>query len=378
MKGKFLLLFLFLIFLGLFLRILLAFCGHNFDMDSYFIVGEIVSRGGNVYLETSRYNYGPIWSYILGGIYSFAKLFSDPFFTFRLFITIFLTFIDLAIFFLLLKKFGKKIAFLFFLNPISIIITGYHSQFDNFAILLGLYSVLIFQRSFKNTFTRTNIFSLIVLGLSLSVKHILFLFPFWLALKQNKIKNKIFAFILPIFVFLILFVPFWEVGHEGIINNVFFYQSFSNKPFWYLFAPEFINNYIPPFLLFLGTLILLGFYFRKRSLTQTFFYYLGSVVIFSSAIANQYLAITVPFLAVNFNFLFFIFTLVATIHLLIDLAGLNISFLKSIIPPKIVSYNVQIFILFFGFVYLFLKKEIKTIFLKILKATKNEWKNFIS
>jgi len=45
----------------------------------------------------------------------------------------FLSLVDLGIFFVLWKKFGRPAAALFFLNPISVIITGYQSQFDNLA-----------------------------------------------------------------------------------------------------------------------------------------------------------------------------------------------------------------------------------------------------
>src|SRR5690242_21187014 len=39
--------------------------GHNFDLNSYNIVASITDRGGNVYVETHRYNYGPIWFELL-------------------------------------------------------------------------------------------------------------------------------------------------------------------------------------------------------------------------------------------------------------------------------------------------------------------------
>ena len=37
----------------------------NFDMDSYEIVVGIVHKGGNVYAETDRYNYSPVWFMVL-------------------------------------------------------------------------------------------------------------------------------------------------------------------------------------------------------------------------------------------------------------------------------------------------------------------------
>ncbi|CAM8376021.1 hypothetical protein MCEMHM7_00896 [Candidatus Methylopumilus planktonicus] len=50
---------------GLGIRLFCASRGYNWDVDSYRVVADIVARGGNVYQETGRYNYGPIWFYIL-------------------------------------------------------------------------------------------------------------------------------------------------------------------------------------------------------------------------------------------------------------------------------------------------------------------------
>ena len=37
----------------------------NFDQTSFEIVARIMRREGNVFAETERYNYSPIWSYCL-------------------------------------------------------------------------------------------------------------------------------------------------------------------------------------------------------------------------------------------------------------------------------------------------------------------------
>jgi hypothetical protein len=51
---------------GLGLRLWLASSYYgNFDEASFELTAEIMRRGGNVYVETFRYNYTPIWSYIL-------------------------------------------------------------------------------------------------------------------------------------------------------------------------------------------------------------------------------------------------------------------------------------------------------------------------
>src|SRR5262245_54515821 len=52
--------------IGMGLRLYLAYThAGNYDQQSYEIVAAIARRGGNVYAETSRYNYSPVWLYVL-------------------------------------------------------------------------------------------------------------------------------------------------------------------------------------------------------------------------------------------------------------------------------------------------------------------------
>lgn len=52
--------------LGIMARFFVMQLGHNYDFESYMIVGDIVSKGGNVYAETYRYNYGFVFFFIQG------------------------------------------------------------------------------------------------------------------------------------------------------------------------------------------------------------------------------------------------------------------------------------------------------------------------
>jgi len=174
-------------------------------VESYWIVANILHRGGNVYLETARYNYGPLWSYILYGLFLISG--KEPA-DFRFLIAIFLTIVDGAIFLILLKTFGKRVAFLFFLNPISIIITGYHNQFDNLAMLFGFISIIIFGRDFTSGINKRKTAGLIMLGISIMTKQILFFFPLWLAVKQKGIVWKIVILFVPTVIFFSSFIPF--------------------------------------------------------------------------------------------------------------------------------------------------------------------------
>lgn len=350
------------VLVGIILRYLVSLRGYNYDFESYTIVGEIVDRGGNVYLETFRYNYGPVWFYILGLFYKIAHIFhGDNITIFRYLIITFLTAVDIGIFLFILKKYGAFKSILFFLNPVSIIITGYHNQFDNFAILTALLSIDMLNNSKQNNFK-----ALALLGFSLMIKHIFIFFPFWLFLKNDNFKDKMFALLTPILIFVISFLPFWSSGKDGIIHNVVLYASFANAPFWNGILPQVLQNiisYIPKahFLLFIATVISSGFIFRKKNYLEMGLFYTTILVIFSYAIANQYLAIVIPFVAIYSNFFLHLFTLFSTWHLIVDPNGLHIGLAQRINPEKLfgyADYKLIITSLLLGLIWIFYKKEI--------------------
>ena len=221
---------------GIALRLVMPMRGSNYDMESYRIVADIVAKGGDVYAETNRYNYGPVWFHILHALDSLPWIAGDKLTALHWKVACFLTIVDIGICLTLFRSYGATVAALFFLNPISIMITGYHSQFENFAILVGLVSVGILDRQ-KGT--RWMWLGLVLLGLSLSIKHILFLFPLWLAIKQEYWSRKLLFAGLPYVIFLAGFVPYLPRDAHQILKNVFLYRSWNNAPLWSDFAPGF-------------------------------------------------------------------------------------------------------------------------------------------
>jgi len=312
---------------GLLLRLVLPFRGFNYDIESWKIAADIMAHGGNVYAETGRYNYGPIWFHILHLLDAIPGTGFGQFFAFRYKVAAFLTCVDVAIFVILLRRFNVLVAALFFLSPISIIITGLHSQMDNLAVLLGLIGILFLEKGKRaDVFF---IFGLLFLALSLSTKHLLFFLPIWLAIKEERWSRKLLIIGIPYAIFLGLFVPYWELGQTGIVNNVFLYRSFNNAPFWTVFAPAIFLTVLPPVILFFSALFVLGLVWRKKPLLETYFLYLISVVVFSSAIANQYLAIPTAAIATHWNWAYALFTAFSTIYLAVDWAGLSIGMVQK-------------------------------------------------
>lgn len=332
--------------IGTVLRLVMPFRGHNFDMDSWRIIADIMDQGGNVYFETYRYKYGPIWFHILHALDTLLPLSLKTVQALHWKIAFFLTLVDIGIALILFRSLGLFVATLFFLNPISIIITGYHGQFDNVAVLLGLLAVLFLKDSPN---PKKWIAALILLGLSLSVKHILFIFPLWLAFKQPNWRSKCLTMFIPYGVFLIGFLPYWNggqsipvygndenglwgvVGQTGLVENVFLYQSFNNAPLWRALIPNAFFEYLSPTLLFICTLMVLGYWWRKKGAQETLYLYLISVVAFSSAIANQYLTIPTVGIATQWNWFYASYTAISTLQLSADWPGLHIGAIQKLL-----------------------------------------------
>ena len=125
----------------------------NFDTQSFLIAVQSVVTGQNIYAATDRYNYSPLWSFVATGIWNIAK--PDPG-TFVFLLGALQIAADAASTFLLLgiarRRLGlpeeesRRRALLFFSNPISVLISCSHGQFDGLSILFLLAALLLSAR----------------------------------------------------------------------------------------------------------------------------------------------------------------------------------------------------------------------------------------
>ena len=352
-------------FVGFFLRLWVGTAGHNFDFTSFMSVLDKLDISGNVYAENVRYNYGPAWFYLLQILQMFTGLFSHPMVGMEYLLSGFLAFIDIGIYIVLLRSFGLLAGILFILNPVSIIITGYHRQFDNLAILIGLIAVLMIGESFTQPLNRRKVGGLIFLGLSMVTKHLFFAFPLWLAVKQRGWKEKLVVLALPVLIFLLSFAPFWSGGSQGIVDNVFLYEphvEFQNAPFWHWFLPNIIRFFTTPTIIFLLALFTGAFLLRKKTGLVSLLFYTAILVAASPSIVNQYLAIVVPFISVYMNFFYLLYTVMATWHLVVDKNGLQVVTSLTRITEDLITYSTIIAVFVLGLtwkpVWLFLKRNV--------------------
>lgn len=288
----------FLYVIGVILRYWAMSIGSGFDFQSYCIVGELVTDWKNVYAETTRYNYGPIFFMIQGLAYAVAHIFSmDIVQTYRVILVGIFTLADLGIAMWLASRYSLKVSLIFFLNPMSIIITGFHNQFDNVAILLALLSCMYYNE--EEEITKKDWMFVLMLALSLTMKHIIFILPFWLLVKKGlPLKKRLLYVFVPPMIFGCSFIPF-VIGNidafYGVARNVFLYKSNPISPLFGELLGIPIEFY---FSLYIVMMLIMAFVVCKQSYEYILLLYFISMFTFSSAMAPQYFIIPIVTLCV--------------------------------------------------------------------------------
>jgi len=360
---------------GLALRILVSNYGYNHDFIYHQKNMEFIKYGESFYAY-GKYNYTPFWVNLLLFLDAVSLPFINYQSAFRTKLVLLLSLVDFLIFILLCRNYSIKTGLFFFLNPISIFITGFHNQFDNIAILLGFVAILIYEK-YKNNYQL--LISLIIFGLSICAKHVLIFFPIWLAFKEKFLIKKIIIILVPYLVFFLSFVNYVPEDLNSIIENVFKYKAFNNGPFWKIFTPQIIYAYIDQKILFFITMIIIGLFFKKKSLRNIFYYYLILIVILSSGMANQYLAIPLLALAIFWNRKYLIYSLLCVLLFVVDGDAFNVQFLREFLEwdyrSTRVMYYPIILILLLGFFETILgKKKLNFFFFKVVNMIINKIK----
>lgn len=217
----------FLAALAIRLGFLLSFSG-DFDTESYEIVAGILRHGGDLYAETNRYNYSPAWGFVVAGVQIVAEKTGVRF---VVAIGLLLLAVDgataLLVYRLARRRWGDArtalASLLFFANPISILMSGYHCQFDNVSILFLLLAIEIEGRDEGSARVVP-----VALSLSASVlfKHATWFHPLLFARRQGRSVDRFLPVVLPYTVFLASFLPYWR-SWRSIGWNVFMHRGLT-------------------------------------------------------------------------------------------------------------------------------------------------------
>lgn len=283
---------------GVWLRVLVSTLGANYDFGSYVWVSDYVLGGGNPYLVSDRYNYAPGWFLILSALRR-IQLAVDPanLVLFHAMIAAFLALADVALAAVVAIGFeaGLAGAALVLLSPVSILISGFHTQFDVVAIVPALIAVLLLRRPGGGRLAAATA----LFGLSLVLKHVALLLPIVVLLdeRHGSLRRR-FAFCAGGgAIFAASFLP-WAGGGGAakIVERVFGYSPVHDGAL----LPTLLSPLLPPggvavaaklaLLLGIAATALLARRLAPRFVLPV---YLAALFGFSPAIADQYLAVPV-------------------------------------------------------------------------------------
>jgi hypothetical protein len=302
------------ILLGVTLRMWAQKSFRNYDFESYLLVSKLLPAGENPY-SLGRYNYGPNWMFFL----TFTRsIFEDPD-AFRLLLAITLTLADIGIAVILFKRGYPLASLLIMISPISVAITGQHQQFDNIAIFLLLTAMYLYRPADNQAWTRNDTYVLILISLSITTKHVFVFFLFWFALKQPTIRKAIIFLVVPVVLFVLSLAPFLLNSPQAVIESVFLYSGYNNAPLLSIVIPnlEEMDSFGRRLQqsVFVVMVLATGLLLRKFPPFTLALVYTVTIVVFTSALADQYLAIAVIGAAVFLNLGFFIWMILGTIYL---------------------------------------------------------------
>ncbi|MBW7954103.1 hypothetical protein H3C67_04940 [Candidatus Dojkabacteria bacterium] len=350
------------------LRVLMATQGQNVDFDSYRIVAEIMHSGGNVYAETTRYNYSPLWAYILLLFEEVRILFQADIWLFRLQIVLLLAMADVLIALVLYKISGLKSFALYIFSPLVIFVSAFNMQFDNLALALGLSSLFLLKKQKIRV-------SIVLMVASLLVKHTLIAYLLWLLFRRDVPKKGLFV-ILPMAILSLSFLVY-GIEYEYLLRNVISYRPNDAAPLYNMFVPDIFKGIFKPEYLLALILLVAGFVFRKRPLFENFAIYLTTLVLFAPAMLHSYLAI--PMIAVSLypNLFMLAYSLYGAYLYMLTGPGVDWNFFVRTAPDFALTtkmhdriYDIPVILLLGGYFLAFFPTQVRSLF-KIIRVSLN-------
>lgn len=292
-------------------RAALSQLGYNFDLESWDIAGSLVLDGEAIYAHTSRYPYAPPGAYLLATLRGLSDALGlHRVWGFHLLLALLLAAVDVGIARMLWSSLGLGSACFYLLSPVGLLLNGYHTQLDGFALFFALWAWRAYRKAQQGGDVRTAWKAALLFGVSLSFKHVLFMFPLWLAAEALRRgdgwRRAAFHPLVAYGVFASTFGLYLLVFPEsapGILHHVFLYRGDVNYGLGLLPALLRIlsrllggpGNWSDVFghfsAVFLFALAALGAWTAKHRPESSLFLYLVGLTLFTSTMADQYFLI---------------------------------------------------------------------------------------
>jgi hypothetical protein len=290
------------------------------------------AQGLSPYRGECLYIYAPPWYYLIS-LMSYVSRITG--FSFDVAVKVPLIIADAAIFGVMILsglKMGlargealKRASFLF-LNPISLMTTGVHGQFDNLSLLFLLLSWFAF------TFKKTKAFFWGCLSLSASVlmKHFSAMMAFVMGFNRKEWREKALVIFTAPLLFIAFFLPYWR-DFEGINRVILHYNLHGGYWGWlgvicrgtlfftgYDIIQQPYFHWVDSFnaVLYVGIIAASWWVAKRYSLLDSIIVIFLIFYSFTTQIGVQYTLWILPFAALaRPNRYFFAYTIVGTIQL---------------------------------------------------------------
>ena len=201
----------------------------NWDTNAYAGVVRTLDSGGTLYRDTSLYNYSPAWALTLRAL---ARIAGEGAIPFHRVVGAFLLLVDAVTAWLLFRvardvfarprETAAAAALLFFANPVSVFVTGFHAQFDGVAVAFLLLAIWLEGRSRARPPGAAA-----ALAGSLLFKHVAAFHPIvFLRQRGEGRRLSLPLVLLPYAVFCASFLPYWKV-RGAVLEKVFGYGSLA-------------------------------------------------------------------------------------------------------------------------------------------------------
>jgi hypothetical protein len=200
----------------------------NWDTEAYAEVVHVLDSGGTLYRDTARYNYSPAWALILRALSKASAPLGIPL---HRSVRALLLAADAASAWLLYRiardvferppDRAAGAALLFFANPVSVFVTGFHAQFDGLAILFLLAALWFEGRRPPRPAAAAG-----ALAGSLLAKHVTAFHPLLFVRRRNGRGLPLLAVAASYAVFFASFLTYWS-ERTAVRQRVFGYGSMA-------------------------------------------------------------------------------------------------------------------------------------------------------
>lgn len=319
----------------------------NYDLRSYFQVGELTYKGINIYPEVAdlHHPYFPFFLYIEGLAFWLGRL-KIIVITIIKIINIIFDLGNLYLVYLLSKK-NLKSAFFYAVNPVSILIFTLHGQFDTIPIFFLLFSLYLIK-------VRKYALSIIIFSFAVMVKTwpLLFVINFYKRLKNKKL---ILLFLVFPIISVMLYTVLFKTPVISIVKTMIGYQGlWGIWGLWVLWGIWRLRWQKLSTIVFLISFFGYSFFNKRKNLIEEILNLLLFFFVFTSNFSNQYFSWLIPFLAIVKPKKYWLLTFAIAVYLTLSYSTWFSSFVS---PTSITIVGLSLWFLLASFFLMAYRKK---------------------